>query len=286
MSDLWTDIQGRRYPGYGCCIYCGSDGGADGLRDEHIIPFALGGKAYIEKASCVSCERRINPVDTHLGRAVYGQHRFQLVILTRKPKQRPASLPANFTVEGNSIDLDLSIKDHPYALALPVWGPAGFFRGASIDAPFPTRYVHVYNVTPPNLRETLNISEDQDFRVWASGHIDVSLFARAMTKIAYCHMITKYGLDGFRRLVLPEIILGTCPAVPYFVGVSTADPPPKYAAKAQHTIKFTDLTWPTSEFKLHLVSIRLFAHSGTEQHGMPIYHVIGGAPKLRQGRNH
>jgi hypothetical protein len=124
----WEDIQGRCFPGYGRCIYCGSDGGAEGLRDEHVIPFALEGNTRIEKASCRDCERRISPVDTHLGRSVFGQHRIHAGVQTRRPKERPTILPANFTIGGESVSLDLPIKDHPYALALPVWGDAGFFK--------------------------------------------------------------------------------------------------------------------------------------------------------------
>jgi 5-methylcytosine-specific restriction endonuclease McrA len=48
-----VDIQGIKFPGYGRCIYCGSTGP---LKDEHIIPLSLGGKAVIEAASCGDCE--------------------------------------------------------------------------------------------------------------------------------------------------------------------------------------------------------------------------------------
>jgi HNH endonuclease len=151
----WEDIQGRCFPGYGRCIYCGSDGGAEGLRDEHVIPFALEGNTRIEKASCRDCERRISPVDTHLGRSVFGQHRIHAGVQTRRPKERPTILPANFTIGGESVSLDLPIKDHPYALALPVWGDAGFFRGAGIGDPLPEIFFHIYHWIPPNVRETL-----------------------------------------------------------------------------------------------------------------------------------
>jgi len=276
----WQDVQGKRYPGYGRCIYCGSDGGADGLRDEHIIPFSLGGDTYIEKASCRECERKTNPVDTHLGRSVFGQYRIHAGVQTRNRRERPGVLPANFTVRGEGVSLDLPIKDHPYALALPVWGDAGFFRSVPIDGPFPEPYFHIYHWTPPNVRQTLSLSGNDDYMIWASGRVNVSLFARGIAKIAYCHTVVRYGLNGFRHLALPDLILGTCPAISYFVGGPTKNPPRKLVAKALHAIRFSDLTGKDSPLKLHVVSVRLFAHSGTEQHGMPIYHVIVGAPKL------
>jgi hypothetical protein len=275
---MWEDIQGRRFPGYGRCIYCDSDGGAEGLRDEHVIPFSLGGNTCIEKASCRDCERKISPVDTHLGRSVFGQHRIHAGVQTRRPKERPAILPANFTVRDESVSLDLPIKDHPYALALPVWGDAGFLRGVRIDDPLPETFFHIYHWIPPNVRESLNISQDEDYRVWAWGRVDTSLFARAIAKIAYCHTVIWLGLGGFRRLALPGVILGTCSAVSYFVGGALKDPPPKFDTKALHTIQFNNLTGVASKLRLYIVSIRLFAHSGSGQHGMPIYHVVVGAP--------
>ena len=37
------------YPSLGRCIYCESDGSPDGLRDEHIVPDALGGRLTIKR---------------------------------------------------------------------------------------------------------------------------------------------------------------------------------------------------------------------------------------------
>jgi hypothetical protein len=203
----------------------------------------------------------ISPVDTHLGRSVFGQYRVHSGVPTRRPKERPGTLPADFTVRGESVLLDLPVKDHPYALAMPVWGDAGYFRGAQIDSPLPEPFFHIYHWLPPNMRETLNLSEDEDYRVWASGRVNTSLFARAIAKVAYCHSIIWFGLDGFRRLALPSVILGTCPAVSYFVGSDLKDPPPKFDTKALHTIQFSDLTGVNSALRLYVVSIRLFAHS-------------------------
>lgn len=62
------DIQGRKsaVKGGGACIYCGSDGGLGGLHDEHIIPYSLGGKAQLLKASCSDCEGVASYLDEHI----------------------------------------------------------------------------------------------------------------------------------------------------------------------------------------------------------------------------
>src|SRR5271163_4365130 len=134
------NIQGNRYPGYGCCIYCGSKGEEDGLRDEHIIPFSLGGNTYIVEASCAKCERILNPVDTHLARSVYGELRIHNRVQTRNPRSRPSKLPATLIVDEEKVSSKFTVDDHPFALVLPLWGKAGFFRLANIDEPFPGVY--------------------------------------------------------------------------------------------------------------------------------------------------
>jgi hypothetical protein len=275
----WEKITSKRHPGFGQCIYCGSDGGVEGLRDEHAIPFALGGNLVIEKGSCRRCEQKIAPVDTHLGRSVYGQHRIHVNAPTRNRKERPATLPANFTVMGDNVTLDLPIQAHPYSLLLPVWGDAGFFRCAAIDAPFPETYFHAYHWLPPSIRETLRLADDKDYKVWASGRVDTTLFARGIAKIAYCNMVARFGVDGFRRLTLPALVLGTFSGVPYFVGASLNEPPPRFGPEALHTVQFSELFARSGTMKLLICAVRLFAHSGSGNHGMPIYHVIVGAPK-------
>ena len=86
-----VDIQGTVYPGFGRCIYCGSDGGTEGLRDEHIMPFCLGGNAIIEKASCKACEAITSYLDGYMGRRVFYElrvHSGSAKLETRKIDQR------------------------------------------------------------------------------------------------------------------------------------------------------------------------------------------------------
>jgi hypothetical protein len=274
------DIQGKTFPGYGRCIYCGSDGSSGGLSDEHIVPFSLHGNTVIQRASCVVCKQKIDPVDRHLGRSVFGQYRVHAGIQTRNRKERPTVLPARFVVKSETILRDLPIADHPYSMAMPVWGEPGFFRGAPIDAPFPEAFFHIYHYLPPNIHDTLGLSKDEEFQIWSEGRVDVDLFARGIAKIAYCHAVLTLGLDGFRPLLLPKIILGESSATPYFVGSPLIDPQPPFDRRVLHFIQRSLLQSQAGPLKLHLMAIRLFAASAYKGHGMPTYYVIVGAPKL------
>jgi hypothetical protein len=283
----WEDIQGKKYPGYGRCIYCGSDGGRDGLRSEHVIPFSMGGETEIKDANCVACQDTINPIDTHLAKVVFGDYRIHVDAPTRNPEDRPTTLPATFTVAGQEIKRELPVKDHPYTLAMPVWGDPGFFRGAPIDALFPDIFVHAYHHLPENMHETLGVKEDDPYMVWVNSRMNISLFARAIAKIAYCNTVIKYGLDGFRPLILPDMILGRFSGTSYFVGGPLDNPPPPFEKGGRHQIFFTELdsnpNHPSAysgALRLIVAGVRLFADSGHKEHGLPIYRVITGARSL------
>jgi HNH endonuclease len=92
------DIQGKKFPGYGRCIYCGSTDGGDGLGDEHVIPFALGGNAEILAASCKWCERITSYLDGYLARHTYHEYRAHAGTQTRNPRERPPSFPARIVL--------------------------------------------------------------------------------------------------------------------------------------------------------------------------------------------
>src|SRR5215211_8794911 len=123
------NIQGKKFPGYGVCIYCGSDGHQGGLRDEHIIPFSLGGRAIIQGASCEDCERVTSYLDGYLGRNTFHEYRAHAGTPSRKPKKRPKVFPARIIIDGKEEIQQMPPANHPYYLALPVWGLPGILNG-------------------------------------------------------------------------------------------------------------------------------------------------------------
>jgi hypothetical protein len=82
-----------------------------------------------------------------------------------------------------------------------------------------------------NLRELLGLGDDTADPIVhiGSGTLNNAVFGRAIAKITYCNVVARYGLGGFRPLVLPDLILGRYPCVPYFVGSDPGVPPPPNA---------------------------------------------------------
>ncbi|WP_162275198.1 HNH endonuclease [Labrys sp. WJW] len=270
------NIQGLKVPvqGGGVCIYCGSSGGADGLKSEHIVPYSLGGNTELTNASCRDCEGITSYLDGYLANATYKHLRVHAKVQSRRG--HPSTLPAFVELPNGSAQLDLAPPDHPYFLHMPVWPPPGLMRGAPLSSEFPPAKAHVFWWFPPSIGEKIGLQKGQIGGIEDRTPMpNLTTFARAIAKIAYCHGVFLYGLNGFRSLALPDIILGRYPCISYFVGSDMRDPPQPDPPGRLHTIVATTVT--VGALRYLTLRIRLFAHSGTPENGMPTYEVVIGA---------
>jgi hypothetical protein len=279
--DDWDNIQGQRYPPVGKCIYCGSDGGAKGLSDEHMVPLSLGGDAILLKASCAACATETSKIELYLARHIFYGLRSHVGAPSRK-KSLPSILSATISVGDQEGSHEFLAADQPFALMLPTWDYPGIMRQAQPTEDFRVCNVRAYNFVPGNLRKLLGLADDAPDPLVhiGSGTLNNMVFARALAKIAYCNVVARYGLGGFRPLVLPDLILGRYPCVPYFVGSDLGVPPPLYAKNVRHAVQIATANGREG-LRFLVASVRLFAHSGTREHGMRIYHVVAGAPCTR-----
>jgi len=274
------DIQGKVYPGFGRCIYCGSNGGDRGLGDEHIIPFSLGGNAVIRQASCSDCEAKTSYIDGYLARAIFGQFRVLTGIQTRNPRQRPRTFGAVLKINNNIIEeRSIPREDHPLFLMTPIMPLPGILRGELPSQEFPGTTVTLHYGLHDNMHERLNIDPKYRIQMKVDTNINLPTIGRALAKIAYCNAVALFGLDGFRHLVLPQIICSTYPYVAHYVGGDgAARLPPPDRSGAVHLLDFGAVQ--TGRLQLLVASIRLFSyyHADPEQ-GQPIYKVVVGAPR-------
>src|SRR6185436_305115 len=74
----------------GFCIYCGSK---ENLSDEHVVPFGLGGNAILPEASCHSCSAITSAFEGKVLRGFMLEARTAGRFPTRRPKERPTTLP-------------------------------------------------------------------------------------------------------------------------------------------------------------------------------------------------
>lgn len=272
-------LRHKRIPSFGECIYCGRRGSEVPLTDEHVVPYSLGGNVVIENASCEACAEITKNLEGVMARQVWWDFRIHAGVQTRRKKKRPLVLPATVSVNGGErFRKEFSVRDHPYFTPMPVWGLPGVLVGSPPAEKFLIEKAHVFYYVPPDIDRTLGLLHGQVAEIpFPQFRIDSYKFARGIAKIAYCQVVATQGLHNFRRLVTPALILGRYPYVPYFVGSGLSDPPPPTDAKVMHRIDIAVRS--IGVMKLLVVAVRLFANSGTEENGPPIYYVVVGAPR-------
>jgi hypothetical protein len=129
------------------------------------------------------------------------------------------------------------MADHPFFIPMPVWGRPGLLTGKQPTTEFGHYKAHVFYSVPPNIKQTLALADGLVAELpFPEFRINHNLYARGIAKIAYCDAVDRFGLHAFRRLVLPDLILGRYPCIPYFVGCRLDDPPPPTAREVLHAI--------------------------------------------------
>jgi hypothetical protein len=276
MEHGTADVAGKKVAvkGGGVCIYCGWDGGEKGLGDEHSVPYSLGGNTQLLNASCSDCEAITSYLDGYMANAIFGHLRVHLDLQSRSG--HPTTLPATIELAYGQRAVELATGDHPFFLNMLIWRPPGFMIGKQVTEGFgnPGRFSYWY--VPPNLHDVIGLRDGDIARIIdTSRPHNLSTFARGLAKIAYCNAVMKYGLDGFRPLATPDIILGKYPSIAYFVGSDPTTPSPPYERGKQHSVSLGSITY--SHTKFLTATIRLFGDSGAKDKGMPYYTVVYGS---------
>ena len=187
------NVEGKKVAvkGGGVCIYCGWDGGEKGLRDEHTVPYSLGGNTELLKASCADCEAITSYLDGYMANAIFGHLRVHIDLQSRSG--HPDTLSATIELADGQRAVDLATANHPYFLNMPIWRPPGFMTGKQLGDGFgpPGRFTYWY--VPPQFREAIGM-KDGDIAgiIDTSRPHNLSTFARGLAKIAYCNAVMKY----------------------------------------------------------------------------------------------
>lgn len=183
------------------CIYCGTK---DDLTDEHIVPFALGGRYVLSKSSCKKCAAITSLIERKVLRGFMLEARTVGNFPTRNEKSRPQSLPLEIEKDGSYITVELSPGDHPGILTLPIFKPAGFLvnsdevENLSISATIGIQFGKNINDIGKSLN-TKEVKITQDLDVWA--------FARMISKIGYCFAIASCGVLPIEKVPIIPFIL-------------------------------------------------------------------------------
>jgi HNH endonuclease len=200
----------------GRCIYCGS---TDGLTDEHILPYGLGGNYIFEKASCKRCAKITGAAEQRLMRGTMWPTRLKQNIQSRTAG--PETMPLYLFDDGTEAErVDLKPDDFPEYMALLGFDPAGILVGAT-PTEVPMTYPCFYR------------GREFDDRMSKLGKRYLSIHAPSPLEI--CQVLAKIahslamadcvgGAPTFQPL-LPDLVLGRYTTPTYLVGCPTLQPP-------------------------------------------------------------
>lgn len=183
------------------CVYCGSK---HNLTDEHIVPFALGGRYILSKSSCENCSTIISKIERKVLRGFMLEARTVGNFPTRNKKTRAKSLPLEVNKDDAFSSIELLPENHPGILTLPMLALPGFWTGISesenltIVGSETIRFGKDIN----EIGKSLNAKE-----IRVAQELDVWAFARMISKIAYCYAIASVGVLPIKKIpVIPFIL--------------------------------------------------------------------------------
>lgn len=250
------DIGVRKvHPSLGYCIYCYTTKGK--LTDEHAFPDGMGGRHILKRASCQSCQEKINDAEQYCMRTLFGNVRGHLGIRSSKARKRPPVNPSVLVKKGDGIErIYRPIEELPLFVTLPVL-PLPFVLH---NLPGPTEF-------KGQSWKYHRQAEGDLAGVTVQIEVDHDRFARMLAKIAHSIAVAELGASTFKHR-LPPIILGEQINYIEYVGGSLNIEPP---SAATHEISLYKIDRESDRKPFIMVEIRLFGSLLS-----PTYYVVVG----------
>lgn len=277
----------KRIPSIGRCIYCGDDQCV--LTDEHVIPFALAHNTVIfEKASCIACQKIIQPYEQRILRGQLGVFRARIDAPTRNKKDRPTHTSLRFCEvddEGTFVrDLgqrEIPIEDAP--LSFSVWDlpPPRILEEETNDVWHvgrPWTYVQ-HDVAKKLAREVAKENGSQHVAVKVD-EINRDDFLRFLVKTAHAYAMSELGSAAFHPLTTDLILQRSNDLARLVGGDLGQNPHESHPANTTELVVGKITNGPVEGYTA--VRIRLYPLLGTPAHIVIVGAPIGSAPRDSQ----
>lgn len=248
----------RRYEKATLCIYCGA---TDELTDEHIIPFGLGGRWLLPKASCRVCARITGAYEGVCQRTILGPLRMYFDLPTRRKKERLRKLPLQVKYNANDAEwsmIEVDQREYPFLILLPILPmpdeltglPSAGERGAKVQRLWVrgASFDHGIHRHLDELAARLGVAAINPTATFSAPE-----FFHMLAKMAHAFATAELGTASFEPLLQP-ILGGDFSDCRRFIGGIDATEP---AAPDLHQMSI--LADPETPERLVCVRIRLFA---------------------------
>ena len=178
---------------------------------------------------------------------------------TRRPKQRPKSLPLQVEKHGEFETIALPVQEHPALLMLPLLKPSGILKGQAYTtgttvSGYETLY---FGKNPVDVVRELGVKTLRTTENW-----DISSFVRLLAKIAYSYSIAAGEALPREQVVILPLILGLADDASFWLGSADF----KLAVESQNPLHALAYAWipdpAETEKELLVVRVKLFVPSG------------------------
>lgn len=269
-NPLLPEHERKRYEPVGECIYCGAQ---EDLTNEHIIPFAAGGRFELPAASCKVCAAITGAFEGDVMRTMLGPLRMLYNMPSRRKKGRPKKLPLKVKYS-TSTDWEIAHVDRsicPFLVGLPLYPMPEAITGITLDG---DRGASTSNIwirgagfwrnKEDHLQWICNMLGAKEVMPTATVHTET--FCLMLAKIAHSFVVAEVGLRRFRPFLNEIIRFRDLSNRAYVIGGGKGD---ELASEKLHELS---LEAPNkSNPDLIVVRIRVLAAFGT-----PTYFVAAG----------
>ena len=260
----------RQYAPVGECIYCRAK---ERLTNEHIVPYAAGGRWVLLNASCRDCAAITGAFEGEFARTILGPLRMLYNMPTRRPKDRPKHLPLKVKYP-SSADWEIAYVDRsicPFLVGLPLYPMPDAITGEVADGDrtsaasrlwirgagfWPDKDAHMQW-----LCDALSATA-----VMPTATVNTEPFCLTLAKIAHAFTVAELGIASFEPFLTDMLRKRDVSDRAKVIGGGEGNEPP---TDSLHEMAFhTTICWDAS---IIAVRIRLLALLGT-----PTYYVAVG----------
>jgi hypothetical protein len=195
----------------GVCIYCES---TEDLRDEHVIPYSLGGKWFVPKASCKRCGDITSAFEGQVAHRDLLALRTAARLPSRRRRERPAKLPLSLEVGKARLELSLDPEEHPAPFALPV-----FHAPRTPHSPPCSLQAHTQALKYSKRDRLLaNVAAQTKATGWWLSHPDLTAFAQLIAKVGYTFAVATLGFERIAASKIRQLILDPTDEITCVIG--------------------------------------------------------------------
>jgi len=261
------------YGPYNRCIYCGDDSDPENLTDEHAVPYMLGFRIILQKASCECCQKFTSAFESKVANEMFAAVLAYIGMQKRKGKRNKRRFPVRVLKDGEWRTERVPIKDYPTMLHLVSFGPPGILRDEPPSSEFKDTHWWGWSLGDDfddKMKRLRDTKSAENIRIDGTYH--ARAFGQLLAKIAHCFAVAHFGLSSFNPL-LPSVIRDETAPIAYFVGAESAGLPVDDNVTIRHELNFSLRTHQSSGHTLLCCNIKLFAWLET-----PNYLVVVGEP--------